>query len=106
MKSLLQACSMQESNSLQGFYDFSSISNGNYYYEISSKRIKSKKVEVIPWIISDSNYINSNTSLNTNNNSNATKTVFVGALHGKLTAENLAKIMSDLFGEVLYIGET
>lgn len=34
-----------------------------------------------------------------------TKTVFVGALHGKLTAEALANIMNDLFEGVVYAGE-
>lgn len=33
-----------------------------------------------------------------------TKTVFVGALHGKLTAEGLGNIMDDLFDGVLYAG--
>lgn len=33
-----------------------------------------------------------------------TKTVFVGALHGKLTADGLAKIMNDLFDGVVYAG--
>lgn len=32
------------------------------------------------------------------------KTVFVGALHGKLTADGLAKIMNDLFDGVVYAG--
>jgi cytoplasmic polyadenylation element-binding protein len=30
--------------------------------------------------------------------------VFVGGLHGKLTAESLAKIMDDLFEGVSYVG--
>lgn len=34
-----------------------------------------------------------------------TKTVFVGALHGKLTADGLAKIMNDLFDGVVYAGK-
>lgn len=33
------------------------------------------------------------------------KTVFVGALHGQLTAEGLAKIMDELFEGVIYAGE-
>lgn len=33
------------------------------------------------------------------------KTVFVGALHGKLTADGLAKIMNDLFDGVVYAGK-
>lgn len=32
---------------------------GSYFYKISSKRIKAKVVEVIPWIIGDSNYMKS-----------------------------------------------
>jgi len=32
------------------------------------------------------------------------KTVFVGALHGMLTAEGLAHVMNDLFGGVAYVG--
>ena len=32
------------------------------------------------------------------------KTVFVGALHGMMTAEGLAYIINDLFGNVVYAG--
>lgn len=31
-------------------------------------------------------------------------TVFVGALHGMLNAEGLARVMNDLFGNVIYAG--
>jgi cytoplasmic polyadenylation element-binding protein len=111
VKSLLQACSIQDnfSGSSSGestgsipslcSSSVSGNTNGNYYYKISSKRIKEKEVEVIPWIIGDSNYIK-----NTNQKLDSTKTVFVGALHGKLTAEALAKIMNDLFDGVVYAG--
>lgn len=58
------------------------------------------QVEVIPWIIADSNFVKS-----TSQKLDPTKTVFVGALHGKLTAEGLAKIMDDLFDGVLYAGK-
>ncbi|XP_055630035.1 cytoplasmic polyadenylation element-binding protein 3 isoform X2 [Toxorhynchites rutilus septentrionalis] len=68
-------------------------------FKISSKRIKSKDVEVIPWNIADSNYVKS-----TSQKLDPTKTVFVGALHGQLTAEGLAKIMNDLFEGVVYVG--
>jgi len=34
----------------------------------------------------------------------ANKTIFVGALHGMLTAEGLAKVMNDLFDNVVYSG--
>lgn len=56
-------------------------------------------MEVIPWIIADSNYVRSSSQ-----KLDPTKTVFVGALHGKLTAEGLATIMEDLFDGVLYAG--
>ena len=110
VKALLQACSIQDnfsgSSNCESTGSIPSLcssavsanTNGNYYYKISSKRIKEKEVEVIPWIIGDSNYIKS-----TNQKLDSTKTVFVGALHGKLTA--LAKIMNDLFDGVVYAGE-
>lgn len=102
VKQLLQACSVQDASHYASSEDSSSTSvaiNGNYYYKISSKRMREKDVEVIPWIIEDSNYIRSaNQKLESN------KTVFVGALHGKLTAEALAKIMNDLFDGVVYAG--
>jgi cytoplasmic polyadenylation element-binding protein len=111
VKALLQACTIQDIFPLSNNGDStgsinslcSSVSgntNGNYYYKISSKRIKEKEVEVIPWIIGDSNYIKS-----TSQKLDSTKTVFVGALHGKLTAEALAKIMNDLFDGVVYAGK-
>lgn len=34
----------------------------------------------------------------------AAKTVFVGALHGQLTAKGLAQIMDDIFKGVIYAG--
>lgn len=55
---------------------------------------------MIPWVLSDSNYIKSSSQ-----KLDAKKTVFVGALHGMLNAEGLAKIMNDLFDGVLYAGE-
>ncbi|GFS09195.1 cytoplasmic polyadenylation element-binding protein [Elysia marginata] len=61
--------------------------------------MRSKEVQVIPWIISDSNHVfQSSQRLESN------KTVFVGALHGMITAEALGNIMKDLFGNVIYAG--
>nr|CAH7754238.1 unnamed protein product [Callosobruchus chinensis] len=87
VKSLLAACTTDYSNS------------GNWYYKVSSKRMKAKQVEVIPWIISDANYTKS-----TSQKLDPSKTVFVGALHGMLNAEGLANIMNDLFDGVVYAG--
>lgn len=98
VKALLQACSVQDSSVSEDSSSSIAVSE-NYYYKISSKRIREKEVEVIPWIIEDSNY-----SRSANPKIDSTKTVFVGALHGKLTAEALAKIMNDLFDGVIYAG--
>ncbi|XP_071530049.1 uncharacterized protein orb [Panulirus ornatus] len=87
VKSLLSACSQ----------DFSI--GGNYYYKISSRRIRQKEVQIIPWVISDSNYVRCPSY-----QLDPAKTVFVGALHGMLSAEGLANIMNDLFGGVVYSG--
>ena len=68
VKLLLQACSIQDTfisndhsstGSIPSSCSSMSSNNGNYYYKISSKRIKAKEVEVIPWIIGDSNYVKS-----------------------------------------------
>ncbi|XP_052836168.1 cytoplasmic polyadenylation element-binding protein 3 isoform X2 [Drosophila gunungcola] len=90
VRALLSACVVQVDDSQSG---------SNYFFKISSRRIKSKDVEVIPWIIADSNFVRSSSQ-----KLDPTKTVFVGALHGKLTAEGLGKIMDDLFDGVLYAG--
>jgi len=87
VKALLAACT----------HDFSM--GGKYYYNLSSKKIRGKEVQVIPWVLSDANYVKCPSQ-----RLDPTKTVFVGALHGMLTAEGLAQIMNDLFGGVVYVG--
>lgn len=69
------------------------------YFKISSKRIKSKQVQVIPWILNDTNF-----SRTPSQKLDGSKTIFVGALHGRLNAEGVAKIMNDLFEGVIYAG--
>ncbi|XP_063704678.1 cytoplasmic polyadenylation element-binding protein 1 [Culicoides brevitarsis] len=102
LKALLQAChqARKDHHSSSGSLE----SNGSsvpskYYFKISSKRIKAKQVEVIPWVIADSNYVKAPSQ-----KLDPTLTVFVGALHGKLTAEGLATVMNDLFEGVVYAG--
>lgn len=75
-----------------------SVDDGKYFYKFPWKNLKTKNVEVIPWNIADSNYVSSSQILD------PSKTIFVGALHGKLTAEGLALIMNDLFDGVVYAG--
>ena len=88
VKSLLQACTHDYTRSVL-----------RYFYRLVSQRTKFKDVQVIPWVIADSNYVKSPAQRLDNQ-----KTVFVGALHGMLTAEGLAVVMHDLFGGVAYVG--
>lgn len=72
---------------------------GSWYYRISSRRMRSKEVQIIPWVIADSNYVRCPSQRLEPHN-----TVFVGALHGMLNAEGLAHIFNDLFDGVVYAG--
>lgn len=52
-----------------------------YYFKISSRRVRDKEVQVIPWALSDSNSIRCpSPRLDPN------RTVFVGGLHGLINA--------------------
>ncbi|XP_017269672.1 cytoplasmic polyadenylation element-binding protein 1 isoform X1 [Kryptolebias marmoratus] len=90
VRALLQACSQDP---------FHPEDNREYYFKMSSRRMRCKDVQVIPWVISDSNYVRCPAQ-----RLDPSKTVFVGALHGMLNAEALASIMNDLFGGVMYAG--
>ena len=70
-----------------------------YYFQISTRRVRNKEVEIIPWILADNNY-----ALCTPKELDPKKTVFVGNLHGTMTARDLAHIMNELFGCVVYAG--
>nr|XP_032829874.1 cytoplasmic polyadenylation element-binding protein 1-like isoform X1 [Petromyzon marinus] len=90
IRALLQACKTNYNNA---------FGCNMYYYEVSSRKMKSKVVQVIPWVVADSNY-----TCFPSPRLESHKTVFVGALHGMLNAEGLAVIMNDLFGGVVYAG--
>lgn len=75
------------------------LSTNECFFRLSSRRMRSKEVQIIPWVTSDSNYMRVPSA-----RLDANKTIFVGALHGMLTAEGLAKVMNDLFDNVLYCG--
>lgn len=78
-------------------HDFSS--GGDWYFKISSRRMRCKEVQVIPWVLTDSNFVRSaSQKLDPN------RTVFVGGLHGMINAEALCQIMNDLFDNVIYAG--
>ncbi|KAI6658553.1 Cytoplasmic polyadenylation element binding protein (CPEB) [Oopsacas minuta] len=73
--------------------------SGEFYFKVSSRRMRNKEVQVIPWVQTDSNCVHRSAprlEFNT--------TIFVGGLHGLLTADALASVMDDLFGGVVYAG--
>ncbi|XP_078541110.1 cytoplasmic polyadenylation element-binding protein 1 isoform X4 [Lissotriton helveticus] len=90
VRALLQACT-QDLLSQDGLSE--------HYFKMSSRRMRCKEVQVIPWVLADSNFVRSPSQ-----RLDPSKTVFVGALHGMLNAEALAAIMNDLFGGVVYAG--
>uniref|UniRef100_A0A2A4JLJ0 RRM domain-containing protein n=1 Tax=Heliothis virescens TaxID=7102 RepID=A0A2A4JLJ0_HELVI len=71
----------------------------DWYYRMGSRKMRSKEVQVIPWALSDSNWVCGGSV-----RLEARRTVFVGALHGMLSASALATIMNDLFSGVVYAG--
>jgi len=70
-----------------------------YYFKISTRRVRNKEVQIIPWILADNNF-----ALCTPKELDPKKTVFVGNLHGTMTARDLAHIVNELFGCVVYAG--
>ena len=69
-------------------------------------RMKSKDVEVIPWYTADAVSCKRNAPLNqkpANLRVEPKKTVFVGGLHGMMSASLLRNMMKDLFGPVKYV---
>ena len=63
------------------------------------KYLQFQEVQIIPWVLSDSNYARCQSQ-----RLDPQKTVFVGALHGMMTAEALAVVFNDLFSGVIYAG--
>ena len=68
--------------------------------------MKAKDVEVIPWYTADAVSCKRNAPLTQKPASlrvEPKKTVFVGGLHGMMSASLLRKMMKDLFGPVKYV---
>jgi len=78
-----------------GFYSFNHTMN---------KRGKAKEVEVIPWNQEDTSYVPQNKTAMLPAKIDSRTTIFVGALHGMLNAHGLAKVMNEVFGEVIHAG--
>jgi hypothetical protein len=60
---------------------FDPSEGGQWYHHVSSKRMRDKEVQVIPWALSDSNSIRCPSP-----RLDPTRTVFVGGLHGLINA--------------------
>ncbi|KAK5986981.1 RRM domain-containing protein, partial [Trichostrongylus colubriformis] len=90
VKLLLQDCSQE----------FGSA--GEWYFKLKARRNQSseiRQVQVIPWVVSDSSYCDDPSC-----HIDPKKTVFVGALHGMITAHVLFSIMNELYGNVAFVG--
>ncbi|GMS91735.1 hypothetical protein PENTCL1PPCAC_13910, partial [Pristionchus entomophagus] len=77
-------------------------SAGEWYFRLKAKRnntIENRQVQIIPWVVSDASYVE-----DPGNRLDAKKTVFVGALHGMITAHVLFSIMNELYGKVVFVG--
>ena len=57
-----------------------------------------QEVQIIPWVLSDSNFVRCSSP-----RLDPQKTVFVGALHGMMTAQALAVVFNDLFQGVMLV---
>lgn len=93
VKRLLSACATEMNNEGQQ----------KWYFRFTSPNTRRKMIEVIPWVLCESVYSCNYFRPNNINQFDPTKTVFVGAIHGTLNAEGLAKILNDLFDGVLAV---
>lgn len=86
---LLDNCSRQTNNN----------ACADYFIHFETATGSRKTVEVIPWNIGDNNY-----ALRPPQQLDSKKTIFVGNLHGTMTAKYLWRLMEDLFSGVVYAG--
>ncbi|CAF1326576.1 unnamed protein product [Adineta steineri] len=84
-----------------------------YYLEVFSQRttLRRKSIQIIPWFVEDSQWLSEGDITSSGYGSweqrlgsteCINRTVFVGALHGMMTAFALARICQELFGDVEY----
>lgn len=71
----------------------------DYFIHFETATGSRKTVEVIPWNIGDNNY-----ALRPPQQLDSKKTIFVGNLHGTMTARYLWRLMEDLFSGAVYAG--
>ena len=90
---------LESEKSVKALLSACEIRGEKQYVKLPSRRMPDKDVQVIPWAHSNSHYTRDHSS-----RVETRKMVFVGNLHGMMTAEHLATIMTDLFGGVIYVG--
>ena len=78
--------------------------NNLHQTNLNSKRTKPKEVEVVPWNQDDTSFVPEKNIVPLPQKIDAKSTIFVGGLHGMLNAQGLAKVMNELFGEVIHAG--
>lgn len=86
---LLDSCSRHTNNN----------ACADYFIHFETATGSRKTVEVIPWNIGDNNY-----ALRPPQQLDSKKTIFVGNLHGTMTARYLWRLMEDLFSGAVYAG--
>lgn len=115
VKGLLESCHKTSKNGGEHFYTNVIISNnnnnGNHSYRHNHHgrldlpgMMRTKEVEVIPWNQDDTSYVPRGDLANLPSKIDSKCTIFVGGLHGMLTARGLAQVMTETFGEVIHAG--
>ncbi|VDM47801.1 unnamed protein product [Toxocara canis] len=76
-------------------------SAGEWFFKLKLRRGQTneiRQVQVIPWVILDAEY-----ATDRDVRIDPKKTVFVGGLHGTLTAQSLYSIMAEVYGNALFV---
>ncbi|UJR15460.1 hypothetical protein I4U23_002403 [Adineta vaga] len=103
---ILHACSTKTDRTLDD-------GRCEYYLDVYSQRttLRRKNIQIIPWFVEDSQWLAEGDLLSNGygtweqrlgSTECINRTVFVGALHGMMTAYALAQICQELFGDVEY----
>ncbi|XP_055330283.1 cytoplasmic polyadenylation element-binding protein 1-B-like isoform X2 [Paramacrobiotus metropolitanus] len=70
-----------------------------FFYKVSSEKIQKKAVQIIPWQLNNGKWVQPGYVPEVDEDA-PQRTVFVGGIHGQITAGSLARIMIQLFGPV------
>jgi hypothetical protein len=104
VQKMLADCRKETKNGGEHYYYTIFIPPTNNGLNLGNKRGKAKEVEVIPWNQDDTSYVPEKNPNLLPSKIDSKSTIFVGALHGMLNAQGLAKVMNELYGEVIHAG--